>query len=310
MKAKGDFSPFYSNKLIGMDEYLDTLTSLYKSKKFPKVLLLSGKKGSGKFTLVLHFLNFIFSESKYNYNLKSFDENSSFHSKLTNGVNENVFFIKNNENLKIDEIRKLKSNILKTSLSKGPRFFIFDDVEKYSLNTANALLKILEEPSDNNNFVLIDNKESDILETISSRAIKINIFLKKKSKDKIIDFLLRKHNIEDFLDYNNSELSPGLFLEFNNLALKEELNDKKDYLPNLEKLLNLYKKNKDYKFISLSKYFTEVYFYNLALLDLNQSFLNFKKKDKVMNLLNDFVKFNLNQKTVYNNIKLQFTNAK
>ncbi len=310
MKNNESLSPFFSNKLVEMDDYFNTLISLHKSKKLPKVLLLSGKKGCGKFTLILHFMNYIFSNKTYDVSTKTFDLSSAFHLNLINGMNHNVFFVKNNENLKIDDIRELKAIILKTSLDNGPRFFIFDDAEKYNLNTANALLKILEEPSENNFFILIDNKENDMIETISSRSIKINIFLKKESRDKIINFLLKKYDFEDYLGFNDSELTPGLFLEFNKLTLEEGLNDKKDYLSNLEKLLLLYKKNKDYKFISLSKYFTEIHFYNLTLSNKNKPLSIFEKKDNIINLLNDFVRFNLNQKSVYNNIKSQFIDAK
>ena len=40
-----------------MDQYFDELVSLYESDSFPRVLLLNGKKGIGKFTLTFHFLN-------------------------------------------------------------------------------------------------------------------------------------------------------------------------------------------------------------------------------------------------------------
>ena len=55
--------------LFGLDSKLDFLIKLYNSKKLPKILMISGKKGVGKFTLINHFLNYIF--DKNNYDLKN-----------------------------------------------------------------------------------------------------------------------------------------------------------------------------------------------------------------------------------------------
>ena len=55
-------NPFKSTKLISLEKYFDEMVKLYKSNTFPKVLLLNGKKGIGKFTLVFHFLNYVFSK--------------------------------------------------------------------------------------------------------------------------------------------------------------------------------------------------------------------------------------------------------
>ena len=40
--------------------------------------MISGKKGLGKFTLVNHFLNYVFAKDSYDLNKQSFDINSSF----------------------------------------------------------------------------------------------------------------------------------------------------------------------------------------------------------------------------------------
>ncbi|GIS77171.1 MAG: hypothetical protein CM1200mP13_05300 [Candidatus Pelagibacterales bacterium] len=58
-----------------------------------------------------------------------------------------------------------------------PRFTILDDVELLNINAANSLLKLIEEPSDNNYFILINSKRKKIIETIKSRALeKKNFF--------------------------------------------------------------------------------------------------------------------------------------
>ena len=64
-------NPKNSLVLFGLDEKLDFLINLYITKKFPKVLMISGKKGNGKFTLVNHFLTYAFDPD--NYDIKNKD---------------------------------------------------------------------------------------------------------------------------------------------------------------------------------------------------------------------------------------------
>ncbi len=312
MEDKNLLNPFNSNNLIGIDNYFNELVTLYNSNTFPKILLLSGKKGSGKFTLVVHLLNYIFSKNTYNLEEKSFDLESSFHNKLINNLSENVIFLKHkeSENIKIENIRNLKSTISKHSINNKSRFIILDDVEKYNINSSNALLKILEEPSENNFFILIDNKENKIIETISSRAIKMNIFLTKVQKKKIIQYLLQKNKIKSIMNFDYLDISPGLFLEYNHLLSKNNVHEELNFTEKIEKILNLYKKNKDQKLISLAINITESHFFYLYRKNVNRPIELNEIKNKIIYLINNFVKYNLNLKTVFNSIKSQFNNAK
>ena len=56
----------YNSKLFGLNFYFDKLVEIYNLNKFPKVTLLSGKKGLGKSTLIFHFINYIFDKKNYN----------------------------------------------------------------------------------------------------------------------------------------------------------------------------------------------------------------------------------------------------
>ena len=53
-------NPFKTYKLNGLDSYFDNFVNQIKNKNLPKVSLLSGNKGIGKFTMVIHLLNFYF----------------------------------------------------------------------------------------------------------------------------------------------------------------------------------------------------------------------------------------------------------
>ena len=70
------------------------------------MLLLNGKKGLGKFTLINHFLNYLFTknenEKKYNIIKKEINTNSKFYSSLLNQTSQEILF------LKAEEIKILK----------------------------------------------------------------------------------------------------------------------------------------------------------------------------------------------------------
>ncbi len=63
MKYPSFFEPKNSLNLFGLEDNLQFLLSVYNKKNFPKVLMLTGNKGSGKSTLINHFLYSIFDQT-------------------------------------------------------------------------------------------------------------------------------------------------------------------------------------------------------------------------------------------------------
>ena len=53
------------NKLYGLKKHFLNLTQLFETNKLPKVLMFTGKKGQGKFTLTHHLIAFIFDKNNY-----------------------------------------------------------------------------------------------------------------------------------------------------------------------------------------------------------------------------------------------------
>jgi DNA polymerase-3 subunit delta' len=303
----------YSLRLIGLDYYFDEMIKLYEANKFPKVLLLSGIKGVGKFTLIMHFINYIFSKNEstsYDIKKKNININSTFYNLLSNRTSQDVMFVQaeENKNIKIEDIRHLKSTISHSSLSNNPRFTIIDEVEFLNKNSVNALLKTLEEPTSNNFFILINNKQADLIETISSRCLKSNIFLNTKQKNDIINYLIDDRKIEKVIDFNN-HLSPGLFLIFNEMFLKYKINENDNIFFKLNKLMNAYKKEKIKSIISLTYFLVDNYFLNE--IKNNKSELEFllNTKSSIIKTISDFVQYNLNINPVLNSIKIKLTNV-
>ena len=67
-----------SKNLYGLDKYLSNFMTLIDSDKLPKVLMFSGKKGQGKFTLSYHLMSYYFDKKNYDRNSQSVkNENKS-----------------------------------------------------------------------------------------------------------------------------------------------------------------------------------------------------------------------------------------
>jgi len=306
-------NPLNSTKLFLMDRYLNEMVDLHNLKKFPKILLLNGKKGIGKFTLAIHFLNYIFTHQEKNaYNLedKSINPDSVFYNQLLNQTNQDVLLIKaeENKNIKIEEIRNLKSILSRTSLSRKPRFVIIDEVEYINESSANALLKSLEEPTENNFFILINNQQSDLIKTISSRCIMNNIFITSNEADIIINHIFKKKKIEKLIDFDRN-LTPGLFVLYNEIYLKNNINKADNVLDKINKLLFAYKKNKDKTLINLTLFLIDQYF--LLSLQNNQNQLDSLLiiKSSIIKNINDFIYLNLNINSVLNSIEVKLQNV-
>ena len=132
--------------------------------------MLTGPKGSGKSTLINHFLFSVFDENNYNRKDYSFNESSIMYKQFKNNIFQSIIYIKGSDlkSIKVEEIRGLKSKILQTSISNKSRFIILDDIELFNTNSLNALLKLIEEPNEGTYYVLINNKKKPLLDTIKS----------------------------------------------------------------------------------------------------------------------------------------------
>ena len=301
--------PIYFNSknslnLFGLFENFNFLKNLYIKDKLPKVLMLSGKKGSGKSTLVNHLMYYIFDKENYNFQSNVLISNSKFYNQFKDNIYTNIIYLSGADfkNVKIEDIRNLKIKIFQTTISNKPRFVILDDVELFNNNSLNALLKIIEEPTKNNYFILINNKSKPLIETIKSRCLDIKIILNESRRINIIESLIKKFQINLSLDPELSLLSPGHFIKFNYIFYENKISLDEDFIKNLGVLLNLYKKNKEVIFIDMILFLTNSYFNKLKN---ENSFKNEKiieYKFFVFENINKFFRYNLNQNALLNTI--------
>jgi len=305
---------FFNNKnslnLFDLKENFKFISELYLRQNLPKVLMFSGNKGTGKSTLINHFLYSIFDTENYDKESFSIKENSSFLKQFQNNIFPNIIYINgaNYKSVKIDDIRNLKKKILQSTISNKDRFIIFDDIDLFNQNSLNALLKIIEEPSHKNYFFLINNKGKPLLETIKSRALEIKIILNEKQRLEIIYKLVNFYKLDLILDPKTSQISPGNFIKFNFLCKEYNISPINNFVGNLSLLIDIYKNKKDIFIINLAFYLADQYLKNIKDKKILKNDKVFEIKNYIMDNLNNFTLHNINQKSFINavNDKLNY----
>ena len=96
--------------LFSLKEDFNFISQLYITKNLPKVLMFTGNKGSGKSTLINHFLYSIFDIDNYDKKTFSISKNSIILKKFQKNVFSNIIYINSGDykSVKIEDIRNLK----------------------------------------------------------------------------------------------------------------------------------------------------------------------------------------------------------
>ncbi len=298
-----NLNPSTQKNLFEHKEIFIHLSKLNKNDKLPNKILLSGEKGIGKSTLAYHFVNFILSENEehsYNYENNTINsENKSF-KLLLNKSNPNFCLIdvaEDKKNIDINQIRELIIKLNKTSFNQKKRFVLIDNIELLNINSINALLKILEEPNENINFILINNNKR-VLPTLKSRCLNFKVFLTKDQSIRIVNQLLN----DDINTIINNKLfdyyaTPGKLFKLINLSVEYNLNLVNYDLSTTIKTIikdKIYKKDKS--IIEIIYYFIELYFRNnisCKNISLLKSYHYFLKK------INNTKTYNLDEETLF-----------
>lgn len=303
-------SEFYNSnnslELFGFKREFNFLKSLIDKNRLPKSLLISGEKGVGKLTLINHFLCSYL--DKQNYDLKNNKVvKDIIHNQFMNNLHPSVIFLKGSDfsKIKIDNIRDLKVKILKTSLNNEKRFIILDSVDIFNINSLNALLKIIEEPSENNFFILTNNNSKKIPETVKSRCIELKIIMKSEDKKIVAQKLLTKFGQKSFFDYDES-LSPGNYLKFNYLIETININLDDPFIRNLNTLISFYQKKKDLFLIDLIFFILDYNFKKFREKDNIKSEMLISDRLFISKNIHDFFSLNLSQGALINSIQKRF----
>ena len=302
-----NIKPINQTKLFGLNRYMSELVRLKDN--LPNKILLSGPKGVGKSTMAFHFINYILSkDEEFKYDIDNYEINPKNHSFIItlNESNPNLYTLNVNQEIKtinINQIRDLITSLNKSSFNKKSRFVLIDNVEYLNINSVNALLKIIEEPSENIFFILINN-DKKIIPTLKSRCLNFRISLSNRECVEVSNQLLNK----DIFDYINEDLfdyysTPGKILNLIKFSEDNSINLKEIELKQFLSLIidkAYYKKENPIKYMIFD--FFELYFRKKTNLRENEFFHLF------LNQIDNIKKFNLDDESFFIQFKQKLMN--
>lgn len=188
--------------LFGLETVEESLLQLYDSGRLPHALLFSGPEGVGKATLAYRMARFLLANPPSRAP-ESVSDRDLFEASLTpvpeprgfavpvdhpvfrqvsQGAHPDLLTIERVADKKgkikdigIDDVRRVSDFLHLTAAESGWRVVILDSIDDMTVNAANALLKMLEEPPPRVALILICHNIGRALLTIRSRCRRIVI---------------------------------------------------------------------------------------------------------------------------------------
>lgn len=192
---------------------------LLKQQSLPHAMILSGVKGSGKTELANWLSNTLLCQSCTADNfthINSFQGLPCLECKACNLFNQNthpdyIHVELITASIGVDQIRRVSRFFEKTAQLSTNQVVVIESAESMTESAANALLKTLEEPTNNSFIILLVHDEQRLLPTIISRCRHIQ--LKPPTGNELLSYLQKNNDETDNQD------------RFLNLSHLSELND-------------------------------------------------------------------------------------
>jgi DNA polymerase-3 subunit delta' len=251
--------------IYGHEKKIEILKKTLAQKRTGHAYLFSGIPAIGKRTLALEFIKAINCERSESVS-DSCGECASCR-KIQHASHPDVFLVEaEGQYIRIDSIREMQKRITCKPLEARMRSFIIDDADKMNDQAANALLKMLEEPSPSNILILVTARPYYLLSTIISRCQHMRF--NPLDSEKVARFLISRMNMDNQKAILLASLSGGSIGN----ALELDKEDIVDYRNELLKLLSTTNREDPFSLIKFA------------------SFLGQKKKEirQGLNILNSF----------------------
>ena len=297
-----NFNPINQLKLFGFNKEFDELKKSYDNNFFPSRILLYGKKGIGKNTFAYHLINYVLSKNEdgiYNYSNKEIQSNNRSYELLSKNLHPNCYIVdlkENKQTIDISQIRDMFTFVNKSSFNNNIRFVLINNAESLNVNSANSLLKILEDKTENLSFILIHNSKKKILDTIKSRCILYKVFLNNFESNKILDHLIPNLNLNnDLINFYNT---PGEIIDFYNFCVDKKIEFENIKIENFLKIISESDSLKSSRYINENIInFFQIYFHKKIF---NNNYKNkyFYLHSSFVKKINFFKKYNLDLESI------------
>ena len=164
-----NWAEYPSELLPWMEKTYRQLAGLAANGKLSHAYLLGGQQGLGKFTLARHFAHFLLCTDVQGLTPCGKCRECQL---LAAGTHPDLKVVRPEESadIKIDQVRETIRFINQTSQRGGYKIVIVCPAEAMNTNSANALLKVLEEPGARTLLLLVSHQPGLLLATIRSRC--------------------------------------------------------------------------------------------------------------------------------------------
>lgn len=174
--------------LFGQDAAERAFLDAYAQDRLHHAWLITGPRGVGKATLAWRIARFLLAEAPAEAGMfgapepptsLQIDPDHPVARRVAAGSEGRLFLVRRSYDAKakrmkatigVDEVRGLKSFFAMSAADGGRRVVIVDAADEMTVNAANALLKVLEEPPDRCTLLLISHQPARLLPTIRSRC--------------------------------------------------------------------------------------------------------------------------------------------
>lgn len=168
--------------LVGHKDVEADLLAAWRSGRFPHAILLGGSQGIGKATLAYRLTRFILAGGVG----ENFDISSGHPVvKQVAALSHPDFLVLRrtpaeegkplSKFIRVEDTRRIVSFFGSTAAYGGWRVCVIDAAEDMNRESANAILKLLEEPPSNALFILVSHTPGRLLPTIRSRCRRIDL---------------------------------------------------------------------------------------------------------------------------------------
>ena len=173
--------------------YSSEVRALYKifKSQLPNSIILTGQDTDIISTIAKNLASLIISK-------KLIENHDAFEDYLLNSIHEDSNFILKIEPVFLEDKQYVNDFFSTKDDNDQKRVCIINLIDDLSLDAANSILKIIEEPNRNNHFIIVNQNKSKCLKTIVSRSN--TIFFGKLSYDYFANYYKHSEN-EEYLNY-------------------------------------------------------------------------------------------------------------
>ncbi len=226
VETETSLAPKDNSYLIGHEDAEKMFLQSWQNNSLHQSWLISGLKGIGKATFaykVARFLLHADAEKKESYTSLDISPDSQTFKQVCSGAhldfkllergylkterqkivkaikdgnylsNEELGELKKSSVITVDDVRTVNEFLSKKSADGHWRVVLIDSVDEMNSSSANAILKILEEPPYKTMMLLVSHNPSRLLPTIRSRCAKLEL---KPLRDNMVASLLRRYRPE------------------------------------------------------------------------------------------------------------------